>query len=64
MVAIPSRVWGKSGKEGLLDQTATFKEALRKSGRNKRFGLREQWHRNASEGEKCAKCQAEYSNIR
>lgn len=42
MVAIPSRVWGRSGKEGPLDQTATCKDALRKSGRNKRFGLREQ----------------------
>lgn len=63
MVAIPSRVWGRSGKEGPLDQTATCKDALRKSGRNKRFGLREQWHRNASEGKKGAKCQAEYSNI-
>lgn len=33
MVAIPSRVWGRSGKEGPLDQTATCKEALRKSGK-------------------------------
>lgn len=41
MAAIPSR----EGKKELLDQSATFKEALRKSGRSKRLGFREQSHR-------------------
>lgn len=63
MAATPSRAWGRSGKEGPLDQTAACKGTLRKSGRNKRFGFGEQWHRNASEGKNGAKCQAEYSDI-